>query len=287
MKDPVPLHGVIFDKVPDSAKDLIRKMLIKSPANRIKAHECLKEPFFSDQEVKESKIGAEKAVVVLEADVFSNLVSYKGISTLKKAALNLLVRQAMIDGERDPLGGPATEEMVVTRQRAEQLRKQFEAIDLDRSGMIRASELAAALRKLDLRLDDADIARIISEIDYYGNGMINYSEFIAAALSIDQHLTEEQLWSLFRKFDVDHTDAITTENLHEAFNRLGRRKIRPEEIAEIMAIHDIDSSGGISFNEFKAIFGNFEAQRLKIKQQAEGVEAVNEPVLNEVPAVIP
>ena len=114
----------------------------------------------------------------------------------------------------------------LTKKRAELLRQQFEAIDLDRSGMIRATELAAALKSLELRLDDAEIQRIISEIDYVGNGMINYSEFIAATLQIDQELNDEQLWSLFKKFDVDNTDRITIENLKEAFNRLGRHKMQ-------------------------------------------------------------
>ena len=41
--------------------------------------------------------------VTLEADVFKNLVSYKGISKLKKAALNLLVRQAVLDYENDAM----------------------------------------------------------------------------------------------------------------------------------------------------------------------------------------
>ena len=91
--------------------------------------------------------------------------------------------------------------------------------------MIKATELAAALRKLDLKLEDAEIQKIVNEIDYYGNGMINYSEFLTATLSIDQDLNQEQLWSLFKKFDVDNTDTITISNLKEAFNRLGRVKI--------------------------------------------------------------
>ena len=88
--------------------------------------------------------------------------------------------------------------------------------------MIKATELAAALKSLELKLDDAELQQIISEIDYYGNGMINYTEFIAATLQIDQELNDEQLWNLFKKFDVDNTDFITIENLKEAFKRQGR-----------------------------------------------------------------
>lgn len=110
-------------------------------------------------------------------------------------------------------------------------------------------------------MDDAEIAKIIQEIDYYGNGMINYSEFLAAALSIDQDLTEEQLWSLFKKFDVDNSGSITVENLQEAFNRLGMAtRISHNEIAEMMRIHDIDQSGKISFDEFRAIFKGLDDQ---------------------------
>ena len=106
--------------------------------------------------------------------------------------------------------------------------------------MIEATELANALKKLDLRLDDAEIQQIITEIDYYGNGMINYSEFIAAALSADQVLNDEQLWNLFKKFDVDSSDYITLDNLKEAFRRMGRTQIQESEIEEMMRIHDIE-----------------------------------------------
>ena len=57
--------------------------------------------------------------------------------------------------------------------------------------MIRAWELSAAMKKLNLEFDDNEIKGIIKEIDYYGNGMINYSEFITAAISIEQVLNEE------------------------------------------------------------------------------------------------
>ena len=55
--------------------------------------------------------------ITLEADVFKNLMHFKGISTLKKAALNLFVRQAQI--ESDQVESHETAQM---RARAEQLR---------------------------------------------------------------------------------------------------------------------------------------------------------------------
>lgn len=120
--------------------------------------------------------------------------------------------------------------------------------------MINASELAEALKQMNFDLSDAGIKAIVDEIDFYGNGLINYSEFIAAILSVESTLTGEQLWTLFKKFDIDNTDSISTENLREAFNRLGRFQISAEEIDQIILQHDTDRNGQIDFEEFKNIF---------------------------------
>ena len=77
-------------------------------------------------------------------------------------------------------------EGLLSKSRAEELKSQFEAIDLDNTGMVKATELTIALKTLNLYHNDEEIKKIVSEIDYYGNGMINYSEFIAATLSFDE-----------------------------------------------------------------------------------------------------
>ena len=123
------------------------------------------------------------------------------------------------------LEGNGNVEGLLSKQRAEELKSQFEAIDLDKTGMIKATELTKALQSLNLYRDDDDIKEIVSQIDYHGNGMINYSEFIAATLSFDEQVLGEHLWMLFKKFDVDDTDQITVDNLEEAFKRQGRVKV--------------------------------------------------------------
>ena len=51
--------------------------------------------------------------------MFQNLVNYKGISKLKKAALNLLIRQAMIDNNDSDDNAMSDETTFLTRKRAE------------------------------------------------------------------------------------------------------------------------------------------------------------------------
>jgi len=108
----------------------------------------------------------------------------------------------------------------------------------------------------DLRIGvvDGEIDKIIREIDYVGNGKINYTEFLAATLSIQETLTEEMLWRLFKKFDVDDTSFISKENLMDAFKRLGRANTSLTEVSEMINAHDIAKDGMISFEEFKRIF---------------------------------
>ena len=99
---------------------------------------------------------------------------------------------------------------------------QFQRIDRDGSGLINANELAQAMKELNIGVADGEIDKIIREIDYVGNGKINYTEFLSATLSIQETLSEEMLWRLFKKFDMDDTGFISTKNLQDAFKRLGR-----------------------------------------------------------------
>ena len=104
-----------------------------------------------------------------------------------------------------------------------------------------------------MQVDQAQVDRIVSELDYFGNGKINYSEFLAATISMQSLLTDEKLWSLFKTFDTDDTDFISLENLQEAFQRLGR-SLSEEELEAMLTQHDQAKDRRLSFEEFKAVF---------------------------------
>ena len=110
------------------------------------------------------------------------------------------------------------------------------------------------MKDLSIGVADGEIDKIIREIDYIGNGKINYTEFLAATLQIQETLTEEMLWQLFKKFDVDDTGYISKENLMDAFKRLGRKDMTLFDVSEMIYAHDIAKDGRISFLEFKKIF---------------------------------
>lgn len=90
---------------------------------------------------------------------------YKGVSALKKAAMNILVKMA-------------------DNKDIEKLREAFIAMDLDATGDIQADELKIALKNANFNFSDEEIDSIINEVDYGGDRIINYTEFLAATISV-------------------------------------------------------------------------------------------------------
>jgi len=74
--------------------------------------------------------------------VLNRLKSFKGVSTLRKAALNMMVK--MIDDSE-----------------LEDLKEKFREIDEDGTGMIKAHELANVLRKRDLNMSNKEVQDLI------------------------------------------------------------------------------------------------------------------------------
>mmetsp|Transcript_106572 Transcript_106572/g.147539 ORF Transcript_106572/g.147539 Transcript_106572/m.147539 type:complete len:102 (-) Transcript_106572:251-556(-) len=101
-------------------------------------------------------------------------MSFKGVSTLRKAALNMMVK--MIDDSE--LG---------------YYRDKFQEIDEDGTGLIKANELTNVLSRGKTKISDKEIQNLIDEIDYHGNHMINYTEFLAATISINNFINEDRL----------------------------------------------------------------------------------------------
>jgi len=67
-----------------------------------------------------------------------------------------------------------------------------------------------------------EVKEILDNMDYANNKQINYSEFLSATIHLNNHtLSKNRKIALFKLFDVDDSDLITTDNIHKAFNKLG------------------------------------------------------------------
>ena len=133
----------------------------------------------------------------------ARIIEFKGQSTLKRAAMNMLVQMISQDEVKD-------------------LRAQFEAMDTGGTGMIDMKELTEVLTNKGIKIDVNQLNSIISEIDYFGNKQINYSDFLSATINIRVFMTEQKLQAIFDQFDTDDSGYITHENIFFAMQKLGQ-----------------------------------------------------------------
>lgn len=88
---------------------------------------------------------------MLNPETIKRLSKFRGVSKLKKAAMNMLVKMA-------------------DQNDIEELRNEFHKLDTDGSGMISAEELKEGLIASKIDIPDEEIDKIIHEVDYLGNG---------------------------------------------------------------------------------------------------------------------
>ena len=220
-----------FDTISQECKNLISKLLVVNPNKRLTGQKALQDPWFKKQlsSDPEQKLGG-----AINDEVIQRLQDFKGVSTFKRAAMNLLVKTATDEEVRD-------------------LRRQFQAIDTDGTGMIKASELSAVIQQKKMSISQNEIKDLIEQMDYYQTGKINYSEFLSATIDVKSFLSEQRLQAIFNQFDTDGSGFITKDNIFYAMQKLGQN-IERDEIQEMISKHDITKNGMLSFDEFKMIF---------------------------------
>lgn len=174
-------------------------MLVIDPANRVTPVQALKDPWF----IKFKHMDLDNEEQKLDPEALQRLKEFKGVSTLKKVALNILVK--MVSNSND----------------VENLRTMFQKIDKDSSGYISATELKEALNEANVKYMEHELDQIISEVDFHGEKRINYTEFLAATISVKKILTNERLYAMFKQFDADGSGYITPQDIVEAMQKLG------------------------------------------------------------------
>lgn len=102
-----------FKSVSAECKDLISKMLVVNPRDRIKGKQVLEHPWFNT--FKEMHADDERNP--LDMKILSNLRSFKGTSKLKRAAMNMLVK-------------------LLDKDQVAALEQEFIKYDKDKTGMV-------------------------------------------------------------------------------------------------------------------------------------------------------
>ncbi|OVA04924.1 Protein kinase domain [Macleaya cordata] len=215
-----------WPSISNSAKDFIKKLLVKDPRARLTAAQALSHPWVRE--------GGNASEIPVDISVLSNMRQFVKYSRLKQFALRALAS-------------------TLNEEELADLRDQFDAIDVDKNGAISLEEMRQALAKdLPWKMKEPRVAEILDAIDSNTDGLVDFSEFVAATLHVHQlEEHDSQRWQLrskaaFEKFDVDRDGFITPEELKMHTGLRG-------SIDPLLEEADIDKDGKISLSEFRRL----------------------------------
>ncbi|XP_031258709.1 calcium-dependent protein kinase 28-like [Pistacia vera] len=212
--------------ISNSAKDFVKKLLVKDPRARLTAAQALSHPWVRE--------GGDASEIPIDISVLNNMRQFVKYSRLKQFALRAL---ASTLGEEE----------------LSDLRDQFDAIDVDKNGSISLEEMRQALAKdLPWKLKESRVLEILQAIDCNTDGLVDFTEFVAATLHVHQleeHNSEkwhQRSQAAFEKFDLDRDGFITPEELRMHTGLKG-------SIDPLLEEADIDKDGRISLSEFRRL----------------------------------
>ncbi|XP_010543629.1 PREDICTED: calcium-dependent protein kinase 1-like [Tarenaya hassleriana] len=223
------LHGDLdftsdpWPSISESAKDLVRKMLVRDPKRRLTAYQVLCHPW-----VQVDGTAPDKP---LDSAVLSRMKQFSAMNKFKKMALRVIAEKL----SEEEIAG---------------LKEMFKMIDTDNSGQITFEELKVGLKRVGANLKESEILDLMQAADVDNSGTIDYKEFIAATLHLNKIEREDHLFAAFSYFDKDGSGYITMDELHQACEEFGVEDFR---IEEMMRDVDQDNDGRIDYNEFVAM----------------------------------
>lgn len=212
-----------WPSISESAKDLVRRMLVRDPKRRLTAPEVLRHPW-----VQANGVAPDKP---LDSAVLSRLKQFSAMNKIKKIAIRVIAENL----SEEEIAG---------------LKEMFKMIDADGSGQITLEELKKGLEKVGANLKDSEIVRLMEAADIDNSGTIDYGEFVAAMLHINKIHKEDHMYAAFSYFDKDGSGYITADELQQACDQFGLGDIH---LDEVMRDIDKDNDGRIDYSEFVAM----------------------------------
>ncbi|KAL2322655.1 hypothetical protein Fmac_027034 [Flemingia macrophylla] len=219
-----------WPNISNSAKDLVRNMLIQDPKKRITSAQVLEHPWIKDGNAPDKPINSA---------VLSRMKQFRAMNKLKKLALKVIAEN-------------------MSAEEIQGLKAMFTNMDTDKSGAITYEELKAGLQRLGSKLTEAEVKQLMEAADVDGNGSIDYIEFITATMHRHKLERDDQLFKAFQYFDKDNSGFITRDELETAMKEYGMGddatiKEIISEVDTIISEVDTDHDGRINYEEFCAM----------------------------------
>jgi len=162
-----------------------------------------------------------------------------------------------------------------------ELSETFKIIDVNGDGKISKEDLGIVARSLGDTVEDADLEKLVAEVDADGDGSINLQEFIdlntRAVDGESNHVDKfgedtesaedasgnnyfgnfgvdrESLLSAFNVFDANGDGFISADELHRVLVGIGDKKVSLEDCCAMIECVDEDGDQKVNFKEFQSL----------------------------------
>jgi len=215
-------RGIVFSEV---FSDFIKKILTKSPGKRIRLQDALAHPWLKGKKVATDKPIPESVIKVLR--------QFNKQSKLKKAITKVLANKMN-----------AAEE--------EQIRTQFNRVDLNNDGMLSSDEIAILLMDIGYSKHNAyeEASNIISSADENKNGKIEFKEFSQIYQRKILSADEAYIHAVFNVMDTNGDGNIDATELASVLEMTVEGE--GAKLEELIKEVDSNQDGVINFAEFRA-----------------------------------
>lgn len=131
------------------------------------------------------------------------------------------------------------------------LKKMFENIDEDGDGTLDRDELLKGMTELyNEEVAIKEVKRIFDAADIDNSGRLDFTEFKCAFVKKELLIQEDKLMEMFKRYDKDDSGSISLDEFKATFENLAVDQERWEEMVKEI---DKDGSGDINFDEFKSM----------------------------------
>lgn len=132
-------------------------------------------------------------------------------------------------------------------------RHTFDYFDHDANGVISAPDLRQSFLSLGENHSDQSIkGMLVTDGDQSDAAAINFDKFLAAIDHAQPNITRDEVKTIFSTLDIDRSGYLTAAKLAHLLANM-RIDVDDADVAQMMAIFDLDGNNQISVHEFEKI----------------------------------
>mmetsp|Transcript_117545 Transcript_117545/g.333109 ORF Transcript_117545/g.333109 Transcript_117545/m.333109 type:complete len:569 (-) Transcript_117545:138-1844(-) len=209
-----------WERLSKPLQDFLERLLVVNSEQRLSAQAALEHPWIADR----ASLSSDSSQ--LDMKVVESIIQFSKASKFRRICMSMMAWS-------------------LTSDQRQLVNAEFLKIDKDKQGTISMYELKQVLQET-VRIDNEEVQRIFSALDYNHNEQIDYSDFLAAMMSSRIVMHEGLLEQAFKRFDVDMSGEISVVELKRVLGGC----CGEAEIQQIMRDADVSGDGKITIDEF-------------------------------------